>query len=193
MSDLWVFGYGSLMWRPGFDFEEQVPARLHGWHRSLCIYSTVYRGTPEKPGLVLGLERGGSCLGIVFRVDSARHDETMAYLREREMITNVYREIQRPVRLMDGSGRSVNAVTYVVNPGHPQVATGLSHECRLGMVAEGIGSTGSNRDYVRWTHDVLVELGVSDRQLARFVKDLEATGGEATTPATEPDRAALND
>jgi glutathione-specific gamma-glutamylcyclotransferase len=173
MSDLWVFGYGSLMWRPGFEFEEQAPARLHGWHRSLCIYSTVYRGTPEAPGLVLGLERGGSCLGIVFRVNSARHDETMEYLRERELITNVYREILRPVRLVDGSDRTVSAVTYVVNPGHPQVAESLAYEHRLAMVARGIGKTGSNRDYVRWTHDVLSELGVRDRRLAKFVKDLD--------------------
>src|SRR5512145_1517750 len=99
MSDLWVFGYGSLMWQPGFAFVENVPGRLWGWRRSLCIYSTIYRGTPEEPGLVLGLEPGGSCRGIAFRVAAAQADETLAYLRDREMRTNVYREILAPIRL----------------------------------------------------------------------------------------------
>ena len=83
-GDLWVFGYGSLMWRPGFDFIDRAPARLIGLHRALCIYSHVHRGTPERPGLVLGLDRGGACRGIAFRVEAAKKDGTIAYLRERE-------------------------------------------------------------------------------------------------------------
>ena len=173
MSDLWVFGYGSLMWRPGFDFEESAPGRLWGWRRSLCIYSTIYRGTPDSPGLVLGLERGGSCRGIAFRVDAGRRDATMAYLRDREMKTNVYREVVAAVRLADGSGRVVKAVTYVVNPGHPQVATGLCPDRRLAMIARGVGETGSNRDYVLSTHATLVGLGMADRGLARVVAALD--------------------
>src|ERR1700728_4300032 len=98
-ADLWVFGYGSLMWRPGFEFVEQVPARLIGEHRALCVYSFDHRGTPEKPGLVLGLDRGGACRGVAFRVAAARRGDTIDYLRSREQTTNVYREVMRSVWL----------------------------------------------------------------------------------------------
>src|SRR3981189_2261968 len=91
-GDLWVFGYGSLMWRPGFEFVEKVPARLIGEHRALCVYSFVHRGTPEKPGLVLGLDRGGACRGIAFRGAARQRGDTIEYLRSREQTTHVYRE-----------------------------------------------------------------------------------------------------
>src|SRR5689334_21975157 len=98
-SDLWVFGYGSLIWRPGFDYIERVPARLVGEHRALCVYSFDHRGTPEKPGLVLGLDRGGACRGVAFRVEAKLRNETIAYLRSREQTTHVYREVMRSVWL----------------------------------------------------------------------------------------------
>src|SRR5215469_11706625 len=92
-GDLWVFGYGSLIWRPGFDFVERVPARLIGEHRALCVYSFVHRGTPEKPGLVLGLDRGGACRGVAFRIAEKNRAATVGYLRAREQVTSVYREV----------------------------------------------------------------------------------------------------
>src|SRR6201991_3015516 len=94
-GDLWVFGYGSLMWRPGFDYLEKGPARLGGGHRALCVYSFYHRGTPERPGLVLGLDRGGTCRGVAFRVEASLRGDTVAYLRSREQTTNVYREVMR--------------------------------------------------------------------------------------------------
>src|SRR5437764_13881253 len=100
-EDLWVFGYGSLIWRPDFDFVERTPARLSGAHRALCVFSHVHRGTPQRPGLVLGLDRGGTCRGIAYRVDRAARGATLTYLRAREQVTAVYRECIRRVTLLD--------------------------------------------------------------------------------------------
>src|SRR5215468_15110 len=125
-GDLWVFGYGSLMWRPGFEYLEKVPARLIGEHRALCVYSFVHRGTPEKPGLVLGLDRGGACRGVAFRISAKNRKETVAYLRAREQVTSVYREVMRSVWLEDDARQRVGALVYVVDRGHVQYAGHLS-------------------------------------------------------------------
>src|ERR1700744_18998 len=114
-GDLWVFGYGSLMWRPGFEFLERVPARLIGEHRGLCVYSFVHRGTPEKPGLVLGLDRGGACRGIAFRVDAKHRDDVIGYLREREKTTHVYPEVMRSVWPDNEPRRRISALASVVD------------------------------------------------------------------------------
>ncbi len=111
MDDFWVFGYGSLIWRPGFAHTETRRARLYGFRRALCVRSFVHRGTPERPGLVLGLDRGGACVGLAFRVPAALRAEVMAYLHARELVTSVYRERVLPVRL--DTGEAVSAVEAV--------------------------------------------------------------------------------
>ncbi len=166
MSDFWVFGYGSLMWRPGFAHVERVPARLRGLHRSLCVYSHVHRGTPERPGLVLGLDRGGACLGVAFRVEPEARGDVVAYLRAREQVTMVYREVVRPVEILDGTHRVTKALCYVVDRGHGQYAGALPVERQLEHVRQGIGQSGPNIEYVLATLDHMDEIGVVDRRLA---------------------------
>ncbi len=162
-GDLWVFGYGSLMWRPGFGFIEQSPARLIGEHRALCVYSFVHRGTPEKPGLVLALDRGGACCGIAFRVAAELRAKTVAYLREREQVTSVYREVTRSVWLENG--QRVSALAYVVDRGHVQYAGRLSQAEQLRFVRQGHGQSGVNRDYVLATVAAIEAQGCRDRPL----------------------------
>ncbi len=163
-EDLWVFGYGSLMWRPGFDFLNRMPARLVGAHRALCIFSFNHRGTPEKPGLVLGLDRGGACRGIAYRVAASKRRHTLAYLREREQITNVYRETMRRVTL-ESSAKTVSALCYVVDRSHPQYAGRLTLEQQIHYVRQGHGKSGPNRDYVLSTVKAIEALGFRDRDL----------------------------
>jgi cation transport protein ChaC len=164
-DDLWVFGYGSLMWRPGFEFVEQVPARLIGEHRALCVYSFDHRGTPEKPGLVLGLDRGGACRGIAFRVPAKRRDHTVEYLRGREQTTHVYREVMRSVWLENEARQRVAALAYVVDRGHVQYAGRLSLAEQLRYVRQGHGRSGNNRDYVLSTVKSIEAQGFRDPQL----------------------------
>src|SRR5207244_6428796 len=147
-GDLWVFGYGSLMWRPGFEFIEQVPARLIGEHRPLCVYSFDHRGTPEKPGLVLGLDRGGACRGTAFRVAPELREATIDYLRAREQTTHVYREVMRSVWLDNGPQQRVSALTYVADRSHVQYAGRLPLAEQLRIVRQGHGRSGNHRDYV---------------------------------------------
>ncbi len=163
MDDLWVFAYGSLIWRPGFEYEERAKARLAGFHRSLCIYSHVHRGTPERPGLVFGLDRGGSCVGMAFRVAGDKAEATIAYLRERELVTSVYLETTLPVRLLDG--RPVRALAYVVDRGHAQYAGRLSVDTAAFLVGRSHGQSGANRDYVLSALAEIGALGLSDRWL----------------------------
>jgi glutathione-specific gamma-glutamylcyclotransferase len=164
-ADLWVFGYGSLMWRPGFDFIEQVPARLIGEHRALCVYSFDHRGTPEKPGLVLGLDRGGACRGVAFRVAARLRDATIDYLRGREQTTHVYREVMRSVWLENEARQRVSALAYVVDRGHVQYAGRLALAEQLRFVLQGHGRSGNNRDYVLSTVKSIEAQGFRDAQL----------------------------
>jgi cation transport protein ChaC len=171
-GELWVFGYGSLMWRPGFDFIEKAPAALIGAHRSLCIYSFHHRGTQAHPGLVLGLDEGGACRGVAFRVAQANADATLTYLREREQVTDVYVEAMKPVSLLDGSGRELEALCYIVDRGHPQYAGRLSLERQAELVRSASGLSGNNIDYVLNTVRHLEEVGIHDVELMALAQRL---------------------
>jgi cation transport protein ChaC len=162
-ESFWVFGYGSLMWRPGFAYVRRCKAILRGWRRSLCVYSHVYRGSPERPGLVLGLDRGGACPGVAFEVDAALRESTIRYLRAREQATAVYLERTAPIGLE--CGRRVLALTYVADRLHGQYAGRLDRETMLEYVRAGEGRSGKNVEYILATHDHLHALGVRDRDL----------------------------
>ncbi|MCV6547355.1 MAG: gamma-glutamylcyclotransferase [Cohaesibacter sp.] len=176
MSNLWVFGYGSLMWNPGFEFLRSMPARLEGYHRSLCIYSHVYRGTPEQPGLVLGLSSGGSAMGIAFEVAADQRDKVIDYLREREQVTSVYLEHYGPLFLLDGSGREtgeqVEAVTYIADSQHKQYAGHLALDQQMRYVRQGHGKAGPNVEYVLNTVDHLKEIDIDDPGLFSLADQL---------------------
>ncbi|WP_027061730.1 gamma-glutamylcyclotransferase [Mesorhizobium loti] len=163
MGDFWVFGYGSLIWRPGFAHVETQRARLYGYRRSLCVYSFVHRGTRQRPGLVLGLDRGGSCIGLAFRVRGELRDEVIAYLRERELVTSVYLERMLKIRL-DG-GRTVEAVAYIADRKHEQYAGALDAAHAAGVVRGAVGQSGNNEDYVLSTLEHLEALGIRDHWL----------------------------
>jgi cation transport protein ChaC len=175
VDDLWVFGYGSLMWRPGFDFLECVEARLIGAHRSLCVYSFVHRGTPQRPGLVLGLDLGGACRGIAFRVACERRAATIAYLRAREQVTAVYRESVRRIWLKSDPVRQVPAICYMVDRSHAQYAGRLSLTEQLHHVRQGHGQSGANRDYVLATVAAMEALGLSETDLHLLAGRLKGT------------------
>ena len=168
MGDFWVFGYGSLIWRPGFAHVEARRARLHGYRRSLCVYSFVHRGTRQRPGLVLGLDHGGSCVGLAFRVPGNLRDEVITYLRERELVTDVYLERTLKVRL-DGGG-TVEAVAYIVDRQHEQYAGALDAAHAAAVVRGAVGQSGNNEDYVLSTLEHLKALGIRDHWLEEVAR-----------------------
>ncbi len=173
-EDLWVFGYGSLIWRPGFEHVERAAARIVGLHRSLCVYSFVHRGTPERPGLVLGLDRGGACRGVAYRVAARNRAATLAYLREREQATSVYIETQRTVWLAGKPERRVKAVCFTVDRSHPQYAGRLSLDRQIHHVRQGHGRSGNNADYVIETVASLEALGCRDAELHLLAQRLRS-------------------
>ena len=174
-EDLWVFAYGSLMWRPGFEYLERRNARLMGAHRALCVYSFVHRGTPEKPGLVLGLDHGGNCRGIAYRVAADKRTETIEYLRGREQVTLVYRESWRRVWLDDDPHQAVHALCYVVDRGHRQYAGRLPLDRQLHFVRQGHGRSGPNRDYVLAAVKEFEAQGYRDAELHILAERLKGT------------------
>lgn len=164
-TPLWVFGYGSLLWDPGFAFTRAEVARLHGWHRSFCMASVHYRGTEASPGLVLALDRApqSHCDGLAFEVAAEHAGETLAILRARELISYAYLEDWLSVTL--ASGAQVNALCYIINRDHSQYSGALSLEAQAQIIATAHGIRGPNCDYLYATADHLAKLGIADADL----------------------------
>jgi cation transport protein ChaC len=171
-GERWVFGYGSLMWRPGFAFVERRRALLHGRRRAFCIYSVHHRGTYERPGLVLGLAPGGATRGCAYRIAEADWPATYAYLREREQPTETYYEAERELRLAGGG--PVRALVFLSDPRHPQWAGDLSLDEQARLIAGATGLSGRNVDYLRDLVEHLREVGVKDRTMERLLGMVEA-------------------
>ena len=169
--EFWVFGYGSILWKQGFVFEREARARLEGYTRALCIHSWRHRGTEERPGLVLGLEPGGACEGMAYRIGEAHREETVAYLRERELVTNVYLERTLPIELPE-EDRSVTALVYVVDATHPQYAGTMEVEDAVRRIRSARGDGGPNDEYVLNTVDRLKRIGISDERLEEIAARL---------------------
>lgn len=190
---LWVFAYGSLIWDPGFVFERRRHATLYGYRRRLCVYSHRYRGTPEAPGLVLGLDRGGCCRGIAYRVAPDRADEVLDYLWQREMVTGAYRPMRLRVALpspdpdpdpdldpdsrpgpVSGGRSRVTACCFVADRSHPQYCCGLGEESVVRLIVEGRGLKGPNWEYLANTVAHLEALGIADRPLRDLLHKVRA-------------------
>ncbi len=169
-DDGWVFAYGSLMWEPGFPHVGAAPALVRGYHRAFCVYSVHYRGTPARPGLVLGLDRGGACRGRAYRIAAADLDDVLGYLDARELVTDVYLRRVVPVEV---AGRRVPAVAYVADRAHPQYAAKLSLERAAAIIARSAGSAGANRDYLIHTVAHLDALGIDDGPLHALLRLVE--------------------
>lgn len=164
-APLWVFGYGSLIWNPGFPVAERRLARAIGWHRSFCMRSIHHRGTPERPGLVLALDaaEGAVCAGVAFRVPPAAAAATVRALRERELVSSAYLETRLPLRLEDG--RAVSALAFVIDRAHAQYCGGLPLEEQAQIIARAAGGRGPNPDYLWNTAAHLAALGIADPDL----------------------------
>ena len=186
-EDFWIFAYGSLMWNPGFPFRESHPALLRGYHRSFCVRSDHYRGTPEKPGLVLGLDRGGACRGRAYRIAAAHRRSVCDYLHEREMITGIYDPRWLKVWLLPASGspmevpgrggskakRTVTAAAYVADRCHGQYCR-LTPDEIAARILEGVGSAGTNVAYLENTVRHLDDLGIAEGPLHDLLQCVQA-------------------
>jgi glutathione-specific gamma-glutamylcyclotransferase len=170
-SDIWIFAYGSLMWNPGFAHDAREPALLRGWHRSFCIYSHRYRGTPERLGLVLGLDRGGACRGMAIRIPGAEAPAAIAYLWEREMVGGVYD--LRPAQVATKTG-TLTAHAFTVRRAHPGYAGRLTIDETARLILQGIGGRGHCREYLANTVRQLECLGHLDGPLHKLEERVKA-------------------
>ncbi|MGB8276215.1 MAG: gamma-glutamylcyclotransferase [Alphaproteobacteria bacterium] len=171
-ADMWLFAYGSLMWERDFPHLEARAALLSGFRRAFCIHSHVYRGTSERPGLVLGLLRGGSCRGVAFRLDASRAEATLAAITEREMVTGVYAPRFLPVTLLATPAtraRRVKAYAFVADPKHAQFAGALPLARQAELIREASGERGTARAYLEDTLKHLRAQGIRDAELERLL------------------------
>jgi cation transport protein ChaC len=175
---MWVFGYGSLLWNPGFDYVEKQIACLYGYHRSFCMRSIHHRGTVQDPGLVLALDQDANakCQGVAFRVADEQVDETLAYLRERELVSSAYLEVVLPISLK--SGVTVDAVSYVIDTAHDQYCGGLPLADQAKIIALAVGGRGPNWEYLHNTVAHIHELGLFDTDLQWLDQHVKALRGE---------------
>ncbi|MRD46489.1 gamma-glutamylcyclotransferase [Caenimonas koreensis DSM 17982] len=169
-EDLWVFGYGSLIWRPEFEFEERRPAKVHGWHRALKMWSRINRGTPERPGLVFGMLSGGSCQGMVFRIARAQGREVLAQLWAREMSLAVYDPRWLECHTQSGP---VKALAFTLSRKSPQHTGVLSEEEYRRIFMEASGIYGTTHEYAHRTLEELKRHNIHDRGLEKLLKLIE--------------------
>jgi len=177
-ADVWIFGYGSLMWNPAFHFVERQHGVVHGWHRSFCLWTPLGRGSPDNPGLVLGLDRGGSCNGMVYRVAAQDRETELPLLWKREMVADGYHARWVTVRCKTGD---VPAITWVINPRGDRYAGKLPMEALAKTLATAAGRLGSCRDYLENTVGHLDELGIGERPLHEIrdrVREYARSNGE---------------
>ena len=187
-SDLWVFGYASLIWRPEFDFTEQRYAQLHGYHRALKMWSRVNRGTPECPGLVFALLSGGSCKGVAYRVPHSEAAEALRLLWKREMPTAVYDPKWLPCQTQHGP---VRALAFTLSRTSPNYTGELDQATYRHILSESCGRFGSTRDYAQKTYEGLKQVGIEDRALAKLLRLAAEPADRATEPTTDLAAAAL--
>lgn len=178
-GDVWVFGYGSLIWNPAFHYAERRLGTLHGWHRRFCLWTPLGRGTPEEPGLVLGLDRGGACRGRAYRVAAAERAAVIDYLDSRELATGVYRRRNLACTLADG--RRVSAYGYVADPAHDQYAGHYTTAEKVRVIRQGVGWEGRSRDYIANTIAQMEAMGIRDGHLHALLRVVD--GEEAVDSA----------
>ncbi len=173
---LWVFGYGSLLWNPGFEPVRTLKASLHDYHRSFCMLSIHHRGTVERPGLVLALDRqaGASCCGVAFEVKKGEEEQVLTYLRERELVSSAYLETTETVECADG--RRIEAVTYVIDPDHEQYCH-FDLETQAQMIARAVGGRGPNPEYLFNTAAHLEKMGIKDPDMGWLVARVREIAG----------------
>ena len=174
-EDCWVFGYGSLVWNPLFPFEEKRVVTTHGYHRSFCLWSRVNRGTPDSPGLVLGLDRGGRCTGVAYRIPARLAEDELRLLWRREMLLGSY--APKWVHVTHGK-RSFRALAFVVNRDRSGYAGRLAAEAIVDRLVHAKGTIGTGLDYLRQTIDGLAALGIRDPNLMHPDAPVRARGGE---------------
>lgn len=182
-SDIWIFAYGSLIWNPVFHFVDRQIGKIYGWHRQFCLWTPIGRGTPENPGLVLGLDRGGSCQGIVYRIEAAALSTELLLIWRREMIVGSY--VPRWVRVFSGKA-SIEAITFTINPHHPGYARKLPPALIAHQIATASGRLGTCADYLHQTIEGLAQENIQDRSLLALCDRVRAVQ-QSPIPAIHPD------